>query len=138
MERNKYNLYDFAKLENLTGPVRDMLRIEGQYLTTDGEGYDCEMEGQSNTQRFMIVDHGAHGTGWGQVQYLYVVDGHIVAVVWFGGEDVHHYSFTFNTNETLLLVPPSPTTNPCNQYIDDQFVVETITEYWIAEKQNGN
>lgn len=135
MERNKYNLYDFAKLENLTGPVREMIRIEGQYLRADDTGGDCDMEGQEEGKRFLIVDsQNRNGTGWGLVQYLYVLDGHVIAAVFFGGF-VHHYSFTFNTDESLLLVPTSPATNPCNQDIDEHYVVYPITEYWIAEKQ---
>lgn len=136
MERNIYDLRQLIAPENLTAPVLELLRIEGSVLTTDLEGYDCSMEGQQANQRFFIVQKGLdRSTGFGLVQYLYVVDGHLVAAVWFGGDDLHDYSFTFNTNETLILVPPSEKVNPCNQYIDEHFAVHTITEYWIAEKK---
>lgn len=136
MDRMKYHLPSLIAPENMSEAVSQLLRIEGNILTTDNEGYDCDMEGKSRDRRFLVVQHGVdQSTGWGLVQYLYVLDGHLIAVVWFGGDDLHHCSFTFNANETLLLVPPSNEANPCNQYVDAEFLVSTITEYWIAEKK---
>lgn len=138
MDRKRYDLRSLIAPEHLTAAVEELLRVEGSILTTDDEGYDHCMEDRLTDERFVIVDE-TFAHGWGLVQYMYVVDGHLIIAVWFGGSsELSDFSFTFNEHCPLLLLPVDPTTNPCNQHIDANFLVNTVTECWVANKKSSD
>ena len=123
--------------DNMNEHVETLLTVVGDVLSIDDEGYSHEMlNGDDGREVYIFEPDNTYMIGY--INHLYVVDGHLIVSAWFThlGGTLVDMSFTFNTNETLLLVPLTPEQNPCHQEISDSFVVTTIGSYCVGTRVN--